>query len=355
MSGAVTYDFHPLAEILPLLEGAEFEELVADIAEHRLLNPIMLFEGKILDGRNRYRACRAAGVEPRYVEFTGDSRAAAAYVLSQNVHRRHLDPSVRAMVAARMANLKWGQRADRVEGSIDLSTAAKLVGVSEPSVKRATVVLKHGTPELQEAVERGRLAVHEAEKAARLPIEGQADFLAAVATGKPPSAALNNLSRKTRAVTLAASTRALPVGEKRWPLMLADPAWDFNAWNPESTNKHVANHYPVMSHDEICALPVADLAADDCILFLWTTVPRLEEAFGVLKAWGFQYKSQFVWDKEKPATGFWVRGQHEILLIATRGNPPLPPHETVARSVIRGGRREHSRKPEESYHIIERY
>jgi len=158
--------FHPLADVLPLIEGAEFGRLVADIAEHGLLNPITVHDGKILDGRNRQRACHAAGVEPRYVEF--DGKDPAAFVLSQNLARRHLGPSERAMVAARMANLRWGQRADRVEGSIDLSTAAKLVSVSEPSVKRARVVLAQGIPELQEAVDRGRIAVHEAEKAARL-------------------------------------------------------------------------------------------------------------------------------------------------------------------------------------------
>jgi ParB-like chromosome segregation protein Spo0J len=196
-----TYEFHPLANVLPLIEGAEFDRLVADIAEHGLHNPMTVYEGKILDGRNRERACRAAGVEPQYVEFGG--KDPAAFVLSQNLARRHLGPSERAMVAARMANLKWGQRADRAEGQICLSTAADLVGVSERSVKSARAVLEQGTPELQEAVTNGRIAVHEAEKAARLPAEAQSDFVAAVAAGKAPSAWQNNYGRKTRAVALA--------------------------------------------------------------------------------------------------------------------------------------------------------
>jgi hypothetical protein len=128
----------------------------------------------ILDGRNRERACRAAGVEPIYAPFTGDDPA--AFVLSQNLARRHLGPSERSMVAARMANPKWGQRADRVEGSIDLSTAAKLASVSEPSVKRARI--------LQDAVDRGRIAVHEAAKVAKQPADAQADFLATAANGR---------------------------------------------------------------------------------------------------------------------------------------------------------------------------
>src|SRR5262249_7515877 len=210
-----------------------------------------------------------------------------AFVLSQNLARRHLGPSERAMVAARMANLKWGQRADRVEGQICLSTAAQLAGVSERSVKSARVVLESGTPELVRAVDRGRLAVHQGEKAARLPVEAQADFLAAVAAGKPPSAWQNNYSREQRASDLAASTRAMPVGKKRWPIILADPPWDYKNFASGSGNTHPSRHYPVMQDDEIRALPVADLAADDCVLFMWTTAPQLSVSIRMAEdTWG---------------------------------------------------------------------
>ena len=345
------HEFHPLANVLPLTEGAEFDRLVADIAEHGLHNPITLLDGQVLEGRNRERACLAAGVEPRYVEFEG--KDAAAYVLSQNLIRRHLGPSERAMVAARMANLKWGQRADRVEGQICLSTAAKLTGVSERSVKSAKVVLEHGVPELQEAVIRGRLAVHEAEKAARFPAQAQAQFLEAAAEGRTFQAWQNNYGRKERAAELAATTRTMPIGERRWPLILVDPPWDFEVYARDRQVSHPAYHYPVMSVAEICALPVAGLAADHCVLFLWVTVPVLERAFEVLSAWSFAYASGGVWDKEVAGMGYWFRGQHELLLLATKGNPPLPPTENVPASVIRERRREHSRKPEAAYAMIE--
>jgi len=95
------------------------------------------------------------------------------------------------------------------------------------------------------------------------------------------------------------------------------------------------------------------LAADDCVLFLWATVAMLEEAFEVMKAWGFCYKSNMTWDKEIIGTGYWARNQHEHLLIAARGDPPKPPPAVMPASVIRERRREHSRKPEASYAIIE--
>ena len=344
-------EFHPLADVLPLIQGAEFDQLVADIAEHGLLNPITLYQRKVLDGRDRERACDAAGVEPRYVEFEG--KDPAAFVFSQNLARRHLGPSERAMVAARMANLKWGQRSDRVEGQICLSRAAQLLGVSERSVKSARVVFDRGIPELREAVDHGRLAVHEAEKAARLPGEDQKQFLEAAGAGKTFSAWQTNYGRKQRAAELAATTTATPVGERRWPVILVDPPWDYEISAPGRENSHPAQHYAVMSPAEIRALPVADLAAESCVLFLWTTAPCLEQAFEVIRGWGFEYKSNLVWDKEIIGMGHWVRGQHEHLLVASKGSPPLPPTESVPASVFRERRREHSRKPEASYRIIE--
>jgi ParB-like chromosome segregation protein Spo0J len=313
-------EFHPLADVLPLIEGAEFDRLVADIAEHGLLNPITIHGGLVLDGRNRERACRVAGVEPAYVPFTGDDPA--AFVLSQNLARRHLGPSERAMVAARMANLKWGQRADRVEGSIDLSTAARLVNVSEPTVKRAKVVIERGTPGLVQAVEHGRIAVHEAARAAKEGPEAQAAFLEAAGAGKSFIVWKADHRRRDVATRLAATTRALPAGDKRWPVILADPPWEYDDVGISTANRRIDNHYPTLSLDRICALPVGELAADDCVLFLWTTAPHLLATRTVLDAWGFVYKTGLAWDKEVIGTGYWARNQHEHLLIAVRGQAP---------------------------------
>jgi N6-adenosine-specific RNA methylase IME4 len=277
--------FHPIANVLPLIDGAEFDRLVADIAEQGLLNPITLYQGQVLDGRNRECACHAAGVEARYVEF--DGKDPAAFVLSQNLARRHLGPSERAMVAARLATLKDGQR-----------QVGKFAYVRESP-------------------------------------EAQADFLAAVANGRTFQSWQNNHGRKKRAAELAATTKAMPVGEARWPVILADPPWDFEVYAPDKQMSHPA---PPMSLDEIKALPVAKLTFKDC----------------VLDAWGFEYQSGLVWDKENPGMGYWIRGRHEFLLLSTKGKPPLPATENVPVSVICERRREHSRKPEASYALIER-
>ena len=90
---------HPYADILPLLEGQAFDSLVADIRANGLLEPITIYEGQILGGRSRYRACEAAGIKPQFLEFDGDDPL--GFVLSLNLQRRHLSEAQRAMVAAR--------------------------------------------------------------------------------------------------------------------------------------------------------------------------------------------------------------------------------------------------------------
>lgn len=108
-----------------------------------------------------------------------------------------------------------------------------------------------------------------------------------------------------------------------------------------------------MNIDAICSLEVP--AAKDCVLYLWATAPLLPEALRVIEAWGFKYKSCAVWDKEVLGMGYWFRGQHEILMVATRGKVTSPPATLRISSVIRCKRGEHSRKPEYVRAMIEQW
>jgi ParB-like chromosome segregation protein Spo0J len=82
--------YHPFADIFPLMEGEEFDALVADIGANGQCESTTVYQNKILDGRNRYRACRLLGIEPRLTPFVGDDKAARAFVFGKNLHRRHL-------------------------------------------------------------------------------------------------------------------------------------------------------------------------------------------------------------------------------------------------------------------------
>lgn len=109
-----------------------------------------------------------------------------------------------------------------------------------------------------------------------------------------------------------------------------------------------------MALDEICALPVCDLSANDAVLFMWATSPKLEESLRVINAWGFKYKTCAVWDKKKIGMGYYFRQQHELLLVATKGNIPAPIVESRISSVVSIARNEHSKKPLEFYSYIEK-
>jgi N6-adenosine-specific RNA methylase IME4 len=115
------------------------------------------------------------------------------------------------------------------------------------------------------------------------------------------------------------------------------------------------NHYPTSPLAEIKALDVKSIAAPDCVLFLWATVPMLEQGLKVMKHWGFEYKSHAIWAKDRVGTGYWFRNQHEILLVGTRGHVPAPAMGTQWSSLIQALVRRHSEKPEVFCEMIEGY
>jgi N6-adenosine-specific RNA methylase IME4 len=172
--------------------------------------------------------------------------------------------------------------------------------------------------------------------------------------GKAPSAqtVAKQARRAAREAELGARIQALP--DRRYGIIVADPPWRFE---PRSRvtglGRSAANHYPTSLLEEIKALDVPSIAASDCILFLWATVPMLPQALDVMAAWGFAYRTHFVWLKDKIGLGYWARSQHELLLVGTRGEVPAPAVGAQPISVIAAPRREHSRKPEEAYALIE--
>jgi len=159
-------EFHPTASIFPLMEGEEFTSLCQDIASNGLIEPIWTYQGLILDGRNRYRACQASGIEPVFRQYPGGDPL--GFVISQNLHRRHLNESQRAMIAARLANMQVG---DNQYGQANLpnhipisqSGAADKMNVS-PRLVRSAKTIERDAPSLITQIEAGKMTIHEAEK-----------------------------------------------------------------------------------------------------------------------------------------------------------------------------------------------
>ncbi len=201
-------DFHPLAEMLPLMEGDAFAELVADIKEHGLREPVMVFEGKVLDGRNRIRACDEIGIQPDLEYFKGDDPV--ALIMSMNVHRRHLTTSQRAFIAAKIATWKpGGDRQSRhcanLRNGISQQEAATLLNVSRRSLVSAAVVRDHGTDEEKAAVVSGDkkasdVAYNIKSREARKPSDGSAPLVPGARLVPPDGLSVEDWGRKGMAL-----------------------------------------------------------------------------------------------------------------------------------------------------------
>ena len=351
-------NFHPLADLFPLMQGREFDELVADIRAHGLREPITVLDGQILDGRNRWRACEASGVHPTLVEYDGDDPL--AWVISLNLHRRHLDESQRAMVAAKIATLPKGANQHTAPANLPTQPeAAALLNVSERTVRSARRVLDRGSGELVSAVESGRVSVSAAADVTEFPKPRQSEIVARgereiLQAAKQIRSQRAETLREERVQKIAAMADPSPALDtvQRYPVIYADPPWRYE--HAESVTREIENHYPTMTLDDICAMPVAALATDDAALFLWATSPKLAEALRVVEAWGFSYRTCAVWHKPQIGMGYYFRQQHELLLIATRGDMPAPPPAARPGSVVTVDRGRHSTKPAEFAEIIER-
>jgi N6-adenosine-specific RNA methylase IME4 len=156
----------------------------------------------------------------------------------------------------------------------------------------------------------------------------------------------------------------------RFPVILADPPWPYATWSNKGLGRSAEAHYDVMSIEDIAAMPVSRWATDDATLLLWVTKPILPKAFGIIDAWGFTYKTVgFTWVKIFPQVddptnfnppplrfpmglGHWTRANPEMCLLATRGKPHRINKDVP--ELLLAPRREHSVKPPEIYHRIER-
>jgi N6-adenosine-specific RNA methylase IME4/stress response protein YsnF len=369
--------FHEVANIFPLLEGEEYRSLVEDIKINGLLNPIWTYKNEIIDGRNRFKACRELNIEPKYQEWNGNG-SLVGFVLSLNLHRRHLTPSQKSVVAIdilpmleKEARERQGtrndltsvkdltqvkpeeskeqvkpivsQKIDQRENGRATEQAAKLTGTNRQYVSDAKKI-KEQAPELLDRVREGKFSIPEAKILANMESKKRDIVIEKIDSGEAKNI------REASQIFTKENVKPVELPEEKFNVILADPPWKYDF--AETENRAIENQYPTMSLEDIKKLEIS--SADNAVLFLWTTAPKLIEGIEVMKSWGFNYKTCAVWDKEMIGMGYWFRGQHELLLVGTRGQFSPPTTENRYSSVIRAKRTTHSRKPEIIYEMIEK-
>lgn len=342
--------YHEVSSFFPLMEGKEFEQLKTDIADNGLLESIWLHpNGSIIDGRNRHRACIETETKPKFRTWNYEG-SLVSFAVSLNLHRRHLTSSQWAVIALDVlpmlekeardrqrggqAGILLSQKVDQANDGRAAQQAAEMFQTNRQYISDAKA-LQNEAPDLLEQVRSGEKTI------------------------KRAKTLLNERKNKERAAEYSEKVKSAPPLQKTYHVIYADPPWKYGPENPQGGT--AGAHYATMELDDICAyLETTKLSiADNAILFLWVTNPFLKKALKVVGAWGFEYKTNIVWVKtelKKPGSGWYVRGHHELLFIATRGSfTPLdknisPPISSVLKYPVR----EHSQKPDAVYDTIER-
>jgi N6-adenosine-specific RNA methylase IME4/ParB-like chromosome segregation protein Spo0J len=337
------------------MSEAEFQALKADIDQYGQREPVWLYEGKVIDGRHRVRACDELGKQVRMEVYDGFD--AVAFVVSLNLHRRHLSDAQRQVVAGRIANLDHG--GDRKSPTGDLISqqkAADLLNVSKRGVERAAKVVHDGAQELVEAVESGKISVSAAATIAQAPKEQQREIVARGEKEILEAAKQIRLDkaevRRAEVAKVRAEAPPLPAG--KYGVIVIDPPWDMQKIERDVAPNQVGFEYPTMTEEELAAFDVPSISADDCHLFCWTTHKHLPLALRLLDSWGFRYVLTMVWHKPGGFQPFGLPQYNcEFALYARRGVPEFI--DTKAFPVcFSAPRREHSRKPDEFYDVIRR-
>jgi N6-adenosine-specific RNA methylase IME4 len=346
-------------------DSQDFTFFVQDCQENGIHPLVIAEDGTIIGGHRRYYAALQLGIEELPVavyRYATPVDMLAALVADNNARIKsnwqlsseaavlmevERERAKQRQAVSAIANSPFTSKVEPVPPSSDTGKARDAVGAQLGvsgkqvdnllTVKRAVDTLRdagddEAADELITLVNRSAKA---AAQQARSQMERDARRVERVEK-------INAISRGNAPLDVATS----------YPVIYADPPWRYE--HSRTDNRQIENHYPTMDLAQICALPVSDVAAADAVLLLWATSPKLAESMQVIEAWGFTYRTCMVWDKEVIGMGYYARQQHELLLIATRGNLPTPEPANRPSSVVRVRRpTKHSEKPTEFYALIE--
>lgn len=348
----------PSCAAFPPMQHDEFIALRASIERNGQNEPILVWGNRIVDGRHRLRACKELGIEPTFKRLTGDYQQAVSMAFAANVNRRQLGTGQLALLGAQLATRRPGQTkaAKHVEAVLSQAEAATLFGVSRDAIQKASRLILTKTATLLDAVHNGSMTLNEAYVTANTGKTGlraktsetERKALRVAAAVKERLGKESRTLRLVKQAAISVKNVALPTGS-RHSVILADPPWDYGMPNDRAASRVLPHEqYITMTMDAICDMGVADIAADDSMLFMWCPASLLPDGLKVMAAWGFDYSSNWVWHKEGKLNcgGGTAAIHHELLLVGKRGaGLTIEDKRARASSVFRGLVRVHSAKP----------
>lgn len=329
-------------ELIPALSSEEKTQLEANILKDGLREPLIIWRDILIDGHNRFEICEKHGITYKTYPMAFESREAAKeWIIKNQFGRRNLGNYDRSILALKLKDLfaakakenlvthtKEGyQKSDKaVHASKEL---AKIARVSHDTIAKVEKIEKQATPEIKAQVQRGDISINQAYQKIKGEIKRQER--------------VEDIIKQETAI----KEGKLPELKGLYDVISIDPPWPYGReYDPETSR--VANPYPEMSLEQIAEIKLPVQA--DAVLWLWTTHQFLPAAFDLLKKWGFEYKATMVWNKEKMGMGTWLRMQCEFCLVAIKGKPFW--QNTTERDILSEGRREHSRKPDGFFTMV---
>lgn len=365
--------------LIPPLSDEEREQLEANLLKEGCRDPLVVWGDVLVDGHNRFEICTKHQIPFETVNkaFVSETEA-KNWIIYNQLGRRNISPYVRTQLSLllkpeieRQAKKHQGKRNDLLLKSAKSSKQhdepintrkllAKLANVSPDTVMKVEKIEEQAIAEVISKAKAGNISINAASKIAALSKQEQKRVVTLserelIAIAKAIFAKQKQAKIEQRKSELQQQKAAIESGTCKLPegvfeAIVIDPPWNYegNIYNP--VGRRVASPYPSMSQDELLQLKLP--AAADCVLFLWTTHAFLFEAKQLLDKWGFTYKAVLVWDKERLGVGSYLRMQCEFCLIGIKGKPIIA--NTTHRDIIRELKREHSRKPEAFYKMVEK-
>ncbi len=354
------------------LTGDEYEKLEANILAEGIRDPLVTWQGILLDGHHRYKIAQKHGLEYKTVEIElSDRDDAKRWIFENQLGRRNLTEQEASYYRGKLYSARKQQHGGQIPGEgrgknfPSIRTAEELgkqYGVTGRTIKNdeqfskavdkvaeevgvdarnailsgqakvpkqsieELITIKQEAPELIEPVLEGNLTLKEALKTAK-KVEREKE-----------------IKDKIKEIE---SNGFIPPSRK-YDVIVIDPPWPYGTeYDPDG--RRSASPYPEMSLEDIAGIQLP--AADDCILWLWTTHKFMRYSFAILDKWGFRDVAILTWVKSRMGLGSWLRSQTEYCIMAVKGHPKI--NLTNQTTVIHGDMREHSRKPDEFYKLVD--
>ena len=344
---------HEFKKLIPPLSVEEHTQLTLNICKEGIREPLILWNNYIIDGHNRYEIAKQFNLEYKTIskEFESEDEAKEWMILNQ-FGRRNLSAYQRSVLALELEdvfrikakeNLSKGGKISQ-EGLLISAKAvdtrkelSKVASVGKDTIAKVKKIQEKAPDEIKTKLSTGEISINAAYKEIKKEEKKE------------------ERDKKIEEVKQKIETENLTTLNKKYHVIAIDPPWSYNEKGGFSSDDYDAQNnrgavdYPTMTVEQIKKIELP--AANDSVLFLWTTHAFLRDSFDVMKGWGFNYKATIVWDKVKMGMGRNIRMQVEFCLLGIKGKPII--QGSNVRDIITEPRREHSRKPEAFYKMVE--